>query len=489
MLYDSEKHPVVGIDLGTSLCSVARWINDHTEVYGPKGEYVVPSVIYNENGKLLVGRIAKQKALIYPENSYFNIKRLMDNNNIKVDICNRSYTAIELSSIVLKYLYENIKNMFPPGEYEPEGAVVTVPYYFTIKQCTNTEKAAQLANIKLISLLQEPVAAALAYGFHLKGKGEREENILVFDLGGGTFDTTIFNIKEDNESILIKVIAADGDSRLGGIDFDRVLFQYIIERENIKFKEMDEKTALVCKSALLEQVMAAKENLSYIDNTSICVRGIPPTNFLNCQITLQEFENCISAQGEKIRNTLHRTIKKSGLEVEKIHRVIRVGGSSRIKLVNKIINEVVGENKIYGDLDPEYAVCSGAAIYAAYLKGYLNLDKSIDISVITPHSIGISDAYGKYIEFIPQGTIVPCKAIKRFTTTEDNQRIFIVEVYEKISLRRDSQHKLGSIQIENLVSRQKGSLDIYVTFNISSDLKLEITLEQKESNIFEVERF
>lgn len=380
MYYDCQNHPVIGIDFGTTFSSASRWDGEKAEIYGLKGEYIIPSVVYFESDKFDVGAVAVKKGVLHPENYFADVKRILDEQDNKIILDNKQFTPVEISSVILKYIYDNIKAMVPEGKFESEGVVITIPCYFKEAECNNIKEAARLAGIKLLGTIQEPIAAALAYGLHIASNKNREENILVFDLGGGTFDVTVFKLIEKEDTIHFKILATQGDSRLGGLDFDKQLYEYIIKKEKIDLSNYDSKVAALCKRNLMEQVVKAKEILSYdSDIAYIKVYNVPPGNFLDSTLTLEELNTCLENYMLRIKKILQDTISLSGISKNDIHRIIKVGGSSRIKKINSIIEETIGKRKVYADINPQEAVSNGAAIYAAYLANRISINKKICI--------------------------------------------------------------------------------------------------------------
>ncbi|MFL0194058.1 Hsp70 family protein [Clostridium sp. WILCCON 0269] len=381
MYYDCQHHPVIGIDFGTAYSSASKWDGEKAEIYGVKGEYAIPSVVYFEHDKFDVGTAALTKGVFHTENCFYGVKRIIGDEDNKIFLGNKQFTPIDICSVILKYIYNNIKTTVPEDKFKCEGTVIALPCYFNHIQCNKIKEAAKLAGIELIGTIEEPIAAALAYGLHIPMNRDREENILVFDLGGGTFDVTIFKLIETKDKIHFNILAAQENSRLGGLDFDEELYRYILKKEKIDLNNYDNRTSSLCRRNLMEQVVKAKEILSYDSEVAyIKVYNLPPGNFLDSTLTLEELNNCLESHMVKIKEMLEHTISLSRISKEDIHRVIKIGGSSKIKKIDNIIEDTIGKRKVYANINHQEIVANGAAIYAAYLKNRIELNKEICIS-------------------------------------------------------------------------------------------------------------
>ncbi len=484
MSYDSIHNPIIGIDLGTTFSSVSRWDGAKADVYCPKGEYFLPSVIYYEEGKIMVGTVATLRGSMKPENLCIGVKRLMNDGASEILLDEKTFTPIELSSSILKSLYENVKLMFPENKFEAQGVVLTVPYYFRANEISNTEQAGKDAGLNIIGIIQEPIAAALYYALHLSGNSIRDENILIFDLGGGTFDLTLFNLKEDLHTMSLKTLCTGGDDRLGGLDFDKKLYDYIVKREKIDFESCtDIKQRKTSEHKLMIQIIAAKERLGFDDIAYIQALDVPPGGFVDCTVTVEEFNESIKEYTDKIKKVITQMLKSAQISKTQVHKVIKIGGSSKITIVDKIIDEVLGEGKIYGDVDPLLSVTKGAAIYGAYLKDVLGLKKKLEIKLINSHALGVKDSSDNFIELIPKDVEIPFEETLVFTNAKDNDTEFDIEIYQGEDEKCVNNKKIGSVHINNLVKRPKETLDIPITFIINKDQTVKVKVVQKESDI------
>lgn len=491
MKYDAQNSPVIGIDLGTTYSSVARWTGKDADVYSPKGERCLRSVVYydEKNDKYIYGNAAFMSGILNPDNVIIGVKRLMDDNNIKIKLGSKAHSPVKISSMILKNIYDSIQNMFPSGVYNSSGVVVTVPYYFKSHQLQNTSEAAKLAGLDLLGIIQEPIAAAFAYGLHHSETNKvRDENILVFDLGGGTFDLTIINIKENQNELLFNVIGIGGDDRLGGLDFDKSFMDYIIEKEGIDFESVQlEKLKKVGKQKLLDTVIKSKEILSSTDNTYIAVPDVIPGMHIDAEYTREDFEKAIEVYLEKIRKITKETMNNAGIKATDINKVIKVGGSSKIAIIDEIIKEECGDGKTYSDIDPSLCVAQGAAIYAAYLSKNLDSDKNIKIETAVAHALGVEDAEGNFIALIEQNQKTPAKETLTFTTDEDNQTEIDVEVYQGTSDKAKDNAHVGTVRVTGLKPFPKYQLEIMITFEVGSSQEVKVTIQEAMSGINKIE--
>ncbi len=484
---DNEYRPVVGIDLGTTFSCLARWDGKGPVVCQTKtGRNVTPSVVYFDGKQKneLVGDVAVTFSHIDPQNGIFCIKREMGNKDYRVNLGGKTYSPVDIAALILKKVVGDLEEKYPPqANFSIQGAVVTVPYHFNSNQRADTEEAAKKAGLNLLGILNEPTAAALAYGLHLAPSLNRQEaeTILVFDLGGGTFDVTIFRLVDSPEKLLVEVLATGGDSRLGGTDFDDALSREVLKRADLNLEELDPKTRTLAARYLTESVISCKERLSYeVENDFVAVPNIVPGKSIHVTITKKDFEAIIQPYTERIRDILHDTLAQAGLGGA-INRVIKVGGSSKIPLMNTLIEEVTGQLP-YGTLEPDLAVALGAAIYAAILDGRLE-HKPIEIVDVISHSLGIETAGGRFQILIPRNRKVPCEVTQIFGTTQDQETEVSVNVYQGSAAEVAQNTLIGKVEVKGLLPRPAGDLDIRVTFKASAEQKISLIIEQPESGI------
>ena len=487
MRVDNEKKPVLGIDLGTTYSAIARWTEKGPKVYqNPRGEYSWASVVYfdERQEKPLVGNLASRRAIIDPENAVVGVKRMMDDPNQKIRLGNKEFSPIEISSLILRDVYEYAEKTTPG--FDPSGVVVTVPYYFTAVQNTNTSDAAKMAGLNVLGIIQEPVAAALAYGVH-EEENLNDEIIMVFDLGGGTFDLTIFRFANTQDKMTFEVLATGGDDRLGGLDFDHALSELIKTKANLKLEGQSELDLLKAKSALMEAAKEAKEILSFEESTEVIKPNILPGQHIEIELEREDFENCIDHYFVKMDTIIDNVIEKASLSRRDINRVIKVGGSSRIPKIDELLSQKLGDNKTFGNIDPDLCVAQGASIYAAFLDVRIDWAKEIEIKTATAHALGVGLADGRVSVLIPANRQTPCKETRTFTTDTDNCEELDIDLYQGASKFIKNNKKIGTIHVPGLVKRPAGELDIKITFQISQQQSVSVTIIQEESNIRKVE--
>lgn len=503
---DDALKPVIGIDLGTTFSCIARWDGRGPMTYTlAGGERTLPSVVYydSKNKDFVVGKFAVSKGRIDPDNAVFGVKRMMDNKNDKIVLGGKEFSPIDISQKILEKLSMDVTNMFPQGVFKPEGFVITVPYYFKAHQCRNTEEAAEKANMNVLGILQEPIAAALAYMIKLEQDRRiqnRTERFLVFDLGGGTFDVTIFELRIDEKKILFEVLATGGDDRLGGLDFDNAIKDYIIKCENLeedfiipaKLKgeklEQKDKEIKQATQKLLEAANTAKESLAFMDKTDIAIPHVFPGKIVDREFSNTEMNQILSPWVDKVNSIVDDTVFEAGIQASDINIVIKVGGSSKLKIMSNLLADKFGAQKIYGDINPSECVGEGAAIYAAILDGRLNLDREIEVQTRTPHSLGVEVENGLFHPIIKANNKAPCEGWEIFSTDKDNVTELDIDVYQGASEKVINCSKVGTVHVKGLKPCEAGELDIKVTFKVSEQQLISVIVEEKESKVYTVEK-
>jgi len=494
---DNETNPVVGFDLGTTFSAIARWVDRKGPqiIQNRAGQDTTQSAVYYnpENDEIIVGNTAYNRGLMSPENMIVGVKRLMDDGNQEITLGGKTFTPISLSSLILEKIYEDAKMKYPAGTFSSRGSVVTVPCYFKVHQMDNTRKAAEMADINCVGILQEPIAASLTYALQIcedHFDKEFEQKILVFDLGGGTFDLTLFQLKHTNDTIYFEVLASSGDDRLGGMDFDRCLADVILEKSGVSLDGVEEKLFNKAQKNLLEQSILAKIALSASNDYYVAVPFILPDQHIEVSVTRDEFEQCIKHYLDKIAVIVDGIWSSSNLRASDIDRVIRVGGSSLIPCVKNLLDDILGAEKTWSNINPSTSIAEGAAMYAAYLDNTDFFEKKIDIRTRTCHALGVKTAGNRFKELIPANREAPCSAKQVFTTTQDNIEKLELTVYQgsgrKISKKTHS--RIGKIPINNISPKLAGEIDIVVNFSIDMAQRLAITVEvdgQKESAVLD----
>ncbi|MHB9130465.1 MAG: Hsp70 family protein [Armatimonadota bacterium] len=483
MAIDNELNPVLGIDLGTTFSAIARWDGRGPNHYQMKtGESTLQSVVYCDpsSKEMLVGKLAYRKGLLDPENMVLGIKRKMDDATQQVTAGGCTYSPIDISAKILQRLYADVEQKFPKGRFQSRGTVVTVPYYFKAHQCENTRKAAEQANIECIGIIQEPIAASLSYALQLVNEHpEKEgvENILVFDLGGGTFDLTLFRLERTTKKLLFEVLASDGNDRLGGMDFDECLVKLILEKGHVSLDGLSPTEGRKARQKVLEQAIEAKITLSSTTDTYVSVPDVVPGTHIDTEVSRAEFESSIESYVEKIKDIISRLWIASSLQPSKVDRVIRVGGSSIIPCMKSLLADIIGEEKVYGNINPSLCVAEGAAMYAAYLDDREVLGRDIEIRTRTCHALGVETNGGRFHVLIPPNRKTPSEQRECFTTSADNMTELPINVYQGSSPLVAGNALIGTLTIGNLPPRPKGELDIDVTFKVNEEQKLSVIVE------------
>jgi len=494
---ENETNPVLGFDLGTTFSALARWVDRKGPqiIQNRAGQDTTQSAIYYnpENDEILVGNIAYNKGLMTPENMIVGVKRLMDDGNQKVMLGGKEFTPITLSSLILEKMYEDAKMKYPKGIFSSRGSVVTVPCYFKAHQMANTLKAAKMTDINCIGIIQEPIAASLSYALQIcedHFDKEFSQKILVFDLGGGTFDLTLFQLKHTDDTIFFEVLASSGDDRLGGMDFDSCLADVILEKSGVSLDGAEPKLFNKAQRNLLEQSTLAKIALSASQDYFVAVPFILPDKHIEVSITRKEFEKCIRQYFDKISTIIDNLWASSNINPSEIDRVIRVGGSSHIPCIKNLLDDILGAEKTWSNINPSTSIAEGAAMYAAYIDNNDFFDKKIVIRTRTSHALGLKTAGDLFKELIPANRQAPCTAKQVFTTSKDNVKKLNISVYQgsgnKVSKKTHS--LIGKIPIKKLTPKPAGELDIDVMFSIDMAQRLSVTVEvegQKKSAVIE----
>ena len=457
------KEYVVGIDLGTTN-SVIAWMKDDGTVEvipNAEGSRITPSVVaFDKNGQILVGEPAKRQMILNPERTIKSIKRKMG-TDYKVKIDDKEYTPQEISALILKKLKKDAE-AYLGGEIKK--AVITCPAYFNDAQRQATKEAGIIAGFDVLRIINEPTAAALAYGLDKKG----EQKVLVYDLGGGTFDVSILEIGDG----VIQVIATAGNNHLGGDDFDQRLIDYMAE-EFKKQHGIDLREDRQALQRLRDAAEKAKIELSTKLETEVSLPFIAVTEsgplHLEMRITRALFESLTKDLVEMTRGPIEQALNDAKLSPQDIDEIILVGGMTRVPMIQQFIKDIFGKepNK---SVNPDEAVAIGAAIQAAIIAGTEGAkDKDVVLVDVTPLTLGIEVKGGLFEPIIPRNTTIPVKKSKIFTTVEDYQTEVEIRVYQGERPIARENIFLGSFKLVGIPPAPRGVPQIEVTFDIDSD--------------------
>src|ERR1700712_1709577 len=451
----------VGIDLGTtnSVVSVLEG-GEPTVIANAEGARTTPSIVaFAKNGEVLVGEVAKRQAVTNVNRTIRSVKRHIG-TNWTVGIDGKSYTAQEISARVLGKLKRDAESYL--GESVTD-AVITVPAYFNDSQRQATKEAGEIAGLNVLRIVNEPTAAALAYGLD---KGEKEQTILVFDLGGGTFDVSLLEIGDG----VVEVRATSGDNHLGGDDWDQRVVDWLVE----KFKGtsgIDLTKDKMAMQRLREAAEKAKIELSSSQSTSINLPYITVDAdknplFLDEQLTRAEFQKITQDLLDRTRQPFQSVIKDAGIAVGDIDHVVLVGGSTRMPAVSELVKEMTGGQEPNKGVNPDEVVAVGAALQAGVLKGEV---KDVLLLDVTPLSLGIETKGGVMTKLIERNTTIPTRRTEVFTTAEDMQPSVEIHVLQGEREMAGYNKTLGKFQLVDLPPAPRGVPQIEVTFDIDAN--------------------